>query len=239
MYYGTPTSNDYGDVQRRYQHNPYGSSIHGWGDDDDDSVGKTTTTTTTTTNVPTNNNNNNNNTINDMNASPLSSPSASPSSSSMQSGTTAANPSMSTTTVIVENTTRPADWALTIPIALLFPLFVVKTAEAIMPVKSCVNALVSDWDSCDAEVQKNADIQYFLVLIFGIIGLIVSLVMTRYRISSRPALLGLSYGSMLCLLYAVFTNTHRTNSTIQIPILGIILVGFIFLPRVGGSLMGA
>jgi len=218
--------------QQQQQQNPYGgggSSIYGWGDDDDANNGgggggSTTTTTTTTMGG-------------DSNMLGSSGISATVQNSSGNGGGNGGG-GMATTTVIVENTTRWADWGLTIPIALLFPLFAVKLSETAVPVKSCVNALVADWDSCDAEVQKNADIQYFLVLIIGIVGLIVSLVMTRYRISSRPALLGLSYGSMLCLLYAVFANTHRINSTIQIAILGIILVGFIFLPRVGGSLMG-
>jgi hypothetical protein len=121
---------------------------------------------------------------------------------------------------------------LMIPIALLVPLFIIKTSEAVIPNLDCTKASNAQLDMCEADQKKRGDAQYILELVLSFLGLIIAFALARYKSTSRAAILGLAYGSMLGLLYAVVTNSGKFNSPLQMLIIGVILVSLIFLPRV-------
>jgi len=121
---------------------------------------------------------------------------------------------------------------LMIAIMALVPLFIIKTSDAVIPNLDCTKASNAQVDMCVADQKKRGEAQYILKLVLSFLGLIVAFALTRYRSTGHAAVLGLAYGSMLGLLYAVATNLDKFNSPLQMLIIGVVLVSLIFLPRV-------
>jgi hypothetical protein len=123
------------------------------------------------------------------------------------------------------------DWALTTVIAVFYPLLIIKVCEAIWPPVSTANADPTLAAKLEKDAVVRGNCHYILAIVCGILGILISLVLIKYRQTSRSAALGVAYGGLFTLLYGVVTNQHKFTALIQAFILGALLCLFIFLPR--------
>lgn len=124
------------------------------------------------------------------------------------------------------------DIMLTATIAVLVPLLVIKGSEAIWPATSCANVDPTQLEKCESDAISKGNWHYMFAVVFGVLSLFLSLVLIKFNSTSRAAALGVAYGGLFTLLYAVITNQHKFTPLIQAFIVGALLALLLFLPRI-------
>jgi hypothetical protein len=134
---------------------------------------------------------------------------------------------------------KAGDWGLSLIILFLVPLFFVKLSRALFPIKECPQMELSMEESnqLDREAKRQMDLQYVTVLSLGALGVVLAIVLAMTRLTSRSALLGLCYGSFVTLIFAVYTNFNRFGNVAQVSIIGVFLIGCLFLPRMTNEVL--
>ena len=136
---------------------------------------------------------------------------------------------------------RTADWALTTLIAILYTLFVYKCAASFWPAEDDCATVVdpAEKSKCLDNAEKRGTWNYVVTLAGGCFGVLLALIILKLNWTSRAAALGIAYGGLFTLGCGVISNQHKLAKYpgAQVLILGVIMVLFVFLPRITNGLL--
>lgn len=128
---------------------------------------------------------------------------------------------------------KSVDWGLSVTIFFLVPLFFVKLAQVMFPVKDAPqnDLRPEDDDEYDKYAKRQMDFQWVSLLTLGAIGTIIAIALAMIKGTSRGPILGLCYGSLATIVFGLYSNYGRINNVACVSIVGVFLIACLFLPR--------
>jgi hypothetical protein len=159
-----------------------------------------------------------------------------------ESGSTASGSTVSSASSTSE-TCAPEQWSgqlasvgISVSLALLTPLLIVKTAQSLYPIRTCAQSS-SSTEACEQHAREQTDYQYVTVLVLAVMGVLLAMFLARRRSTSPAALMALFNGCMIAIVYDVYTNYNRLTDFAQMSIIALLCVSLLFLPRVAKHLL--
>ncbi len=121
---------------------------------------------------------------------------------------------------------RPNNWLVTIPIAILIPIFAMNMISLALPKQDCVYGS-STFDSCTLGNSQMNGYSFIGMIVVATVGLCLARGMDFDNVNATK---GIAIGCCLLLFYAIYVHYNQVSSLTQALILGLAIVSIIYFP---------